>query len=112
MNPLPLYSSHSGTVRVSGTTVPKRCANCAHFYLLRGVSDIDFFCIGANANQQAMKAMGMFMLRAEKEDPLLVVSFKPLRFQTNATNPKTGAQEVIDCTVWRTVLHRHTSSAR
>lgn len=101
-----IYVPHEGTLRVSGITNPRKCGRCAHFYLNQGVKIIDFFCIGANANQQAMKSMGIFMVlvKKEMESKGISVAFQPLRFRTETVNQSTQEMEFKDSTVWRTVI--------
>ena len=109
---LVLYVPHEGTLRVSGTTIPGKCAHCALHYLEKGHPIIDFFCIGANANQQAMKAMGIFMNLVERNlpDAKYSVAFQPLRFKTETDNQTTHLREFKDSTVWRTILIKHGDS--
>jgi hypothetical protein len=103
-NIIPIYVPHRGTIRISGSTVPKNAGNCAIAFLQEGYEQIDFFCIGANANQQATKSMGVFSFQVRRFRPNLRVSFEPLRFMTETTNPVTGVKKLKDCTVWRTIL--------
>jgi len=103
-----VYTEHEGTVRVSGSTLPKQAACCAYSYLQKGIERIDFFYIGANAGHQAMKAMTIlsFMIRGELQD-IGCVCFEPIRVLTNTVD-MLGSGEVKekDATVWRVVLIR------
>jgi hypothetical protein len=101
---LPLYVPHDGTVKISGTTQPRGAGRCAYYYLRRGWP-VEFFCIGANANQQAMKSMGVFG-ELVKEDPEYkgkFVAFVPERVRTS-TLDGSGHEKDKDATVWKTVL--------
>jgi hypothetical protein len=99
-----LYIEHDGTVRISGRTIPKTAGYCAYTYLEKGVTEIDFFYIGANAGQQAMKAMTIFAkIVREETKSQASVCFEPLRF-TTITEDEKGEKQRKDATVWRTVL--------
>ncbi len=104
---IPLYKPHEGTVKISGSTVPRGAGRCAFFYLQRGLS-VEFFCIGANANQQAMKAMGIFMNMvnqdADFQSKRLSVAFQPLRFLTDTVDAASQGHREKDATVWKTFL--------
>lgn len=98
-----IYVPHDGTIKISGATIPKRAGKCAYHFLERGLPIIDFFCIGANANQQAMKSMGVF-LHMTKKYMQVEVSFQPLRYLVQITNKVTNAIEIKDSVVWRVVI--------
>ena len=99
------YVLGEGTIKVSGSTIPKRAGRCAFFYLKNGKNPIDFFCIGANANQQAMKSMGVFLhIVRETYGDELSVSFRPLRYKTMTNDMQTQEKKFKDCVVWRTVI--------
>ena len=99
------YVIGEGTIKVSGSTIPKRAGKCAFFYLKNGKQPIDFFCIGANANQQAMKAMGVFLhIVSESYGEDLSVAFRPLRYKTMTNDIYTNEKKYKDCVVWRTVI--------
>ena len=107
-NPLviPVYVTHPGTIRVSGATECKKAASCALHYLSQNILPIDFFYVGANAGQQAMKAMGIFRYTFERategETTLL---FQPNRVQTRAlVRDGTNAEMLIDAVYWRTYV--------
>jgi|SRR5688572_16418682 len=97
------YQEHKGTVRVSGSTSPRSAGLCALVYLQKGISPIDFFYIGGNAGQQAMKAMSVFAFMVEKEMPDMLIAFRPIRYMTMTTDYG-GATKEKDATVWRAVL--------
>jgi hypothetical protein len=100
------YKSHGGTVKVSGRTVPKKTGRFA-FHLLRNrIFPIDFLCIGANANQQAMKSMGVFLHIVEHspEERGISLAFQPLRYMVETVDSETGEHKDKDCVVWRTVI--------
>jgi hypothetical protein len=102
---IPLYVSHEGTIRISGSTAPRKSGVCALSFLEKGFKTIDFMCIGANANHQATKGMSVFCYMVDQNmKGKLTVAFKPLRFQTETTHPVTGEKKLKDCTIWRTLL--------
>lgn len=113
-----IYKPHPGTLKIAGGTIPKKAGICAYHYFHRGITPIDFFVIGANANQQAMKAMGVFKFRAEEESrladkgecPLFTISFAPLRFHTVTENETTHEEKEKDAVVWRTVITPNTDT--
>lgn len=104
---LPRYTPHEGTVKISGSTTPRSAGKCAYYYLGRGLK-VEFFCIGANANQQAMKAMGIFMNLVNNDpkyqDTKVSVAFQPLRFTTDTVIQGSEQHKDKDATVWRTYL--------
>lgn len=103
-NEIPLYQSHLGTLRISGSTAPRKAGMCAYHYLNEGVESVEFFCIGANANHNAMKSMGIFMLAVEAEtNKQVTISFQPRRYRTVVVEE--GQESFKDCVVWRTVIH-------
>ena len=103
----PIYVPHPGTVKISGSTPPRSAGSCAYFFLQQN-KQVDFFCIGANANQQATKSMGVFLQLVNRDDAYkkagLSVAFQPLRFKTITKDATTQQEEEKDCTVWRTFL--------
>ncbi len=105
-NDLPVYEEHAGTIRIGGGTVPKNAGNCAYSYLLNGLECIEFFCIGANANQQATKAMGVFRfaVAANLNFKDIDIAFQPIRFLTYLQDRTTSKEREMDATVWRTVI--------
>ena len=107
ITPIPVYKPHEGTVKISGSTVPRGAGRCAFYYLQRGLP-VEFFCIGANANQQAMKAMGIFMNMVNENEEFkkrrLSVAFQPLRFMTDTIDIRTQDHRDKDATVWKTFL--------
>ncbi len=104
-NEIKTYVPHDGTIKVSGTTIPERAGKCAFHFLNKGKRTIDFFCIGANANQQASKAMGVFafMVRGIRKSDNVAVAFEPLRFSTLANDD--SGPKLKDAMVWRTVIY-------
>lgn len=102
---IPIYQPHAGTVKISGATESIKAAKCALHYLGNNVSPIDFFYVGANAGQQAMKAMGIFRYLVESTaNGKATVFFQPNRVRTRLTNPQAGGVEVIDAVYWRAYL--------
>lgn len=99
------YKPHQGTIRICGATIPKEAGGRAFRLLEADVKTIDFTAIGGNANQQAMKAMGIFMLLVQDNyaRKQISVAFQPLRFLTMTEEPG-GGSKAKDLTVWRTVL--------
>lgn len=102
---LPVYEYHPGTVKVSGSTIPKRAGRCAYYYLLKG-HNVEFFCIGANANQQTTKSMGVFSSLVETDPSFAgkTVAFKPTRYRTSTEDPATHEVKDKDAIVWKTFL--------
>ena len=98
------YVSHPGTVRIKGDTRPIKAAESARYCLKAGIEVIEFSCMGANANQQAMKSMGLFMMMVESEMPGKSLAFQPLRYTSMTTSPETGENKLKDVTIWRTLL--------
>jgi hypothetical protein len=102
--PIPLYKSHEGTLRISGSTVPRRAGLCAFHYLHEKVPSVEFLAIGANANHNAMKAMGIFLKKVEEENNgEVTVSFQPRRYKTVVYEG--NESKLTDCVVWYTVIH-------
>lgn len=106
MRDIPLYRPNQGTVKISGMTIPHKAGSCAHFFLRKGFDRVEFFCIGANANQQCMKAMGVFMILVEHDKDFegKTVAFQPLRFKTETKDDRSPLLVEKDCVVWRTLL--------
>ncbi len=107
MKDIPLYVSHQGTIKISSTTDPRKAGRCAYHYLSQGFNLIEFFAIGASANQQAMKSMGIFMLMVQDDSKGFSVAFQPLRYSTETKDlrdPTSAKLVVIDAVVWRTIL--------
>jgi hypothetical protein len=103
---LELYNEHAGTVKIAGATQPKGAGWCAFCFLRQGVSPIDFMCIGANANQQATKAMGIFrtnVLRSEQHKEM-DLAFQPLLFRTHTEDAQSHEKKDKSVTVWRTMI--------
>ena len=102
------YTEHAGTIRVSGSTMPKNAGKCAFHYLQKGHLP-DFLVIGGNANQQATKAMGVFCFMVDHSPELksLKVAFQPLLFYVTTRDPN-GLERKKSATVWRTVTIERT----
>lgn len=101
---IPLYRSHPGTLRISGSTTPRKAGLCAFHYLHENVPSIEFLAIGANANHNATKAMGIFLLKVEEEmRGEVTISFQPRRYKTIVD--EAGKSVPKDCVVWETVIH-------
>lgn len=101
---IPLYVDTPSTIKIAGGTLPKGAGKCAFHYLLRRNFPIDFMCIGANANQQATKAMGVFRYMVEHDPSMsnIGVAFQPFHYKT-VTHDTTGDREK-SVTVWRTLI--------
>lgn len=98
---IPLYVPHEGTIKISGRTSSRNAARCALHYMERGVTEIDFFYIGGNAGQQAMKAMGIFRYVVESmSNGSDTVFFQPNRVQTEILEEGMGAVKK-DAVYWR-----------
>lgn len=100
------YKPHEGTIKISGSTSPLGAGKCAFHFLTRGVDPIDFFCIGAAANQQATKSMGVFLHMVEHDERSKgsTVAFKPYRYKTLAKDGEGNEMRFKDCTVWKTII--------
>ena len=103
---VPLYADHPGTIKIAGATSPKGAGWCAFRYLQKSLLPIDFMCIGANANQQATKAMGIFcfIVNNAEEFNTVEVAFQPLMFRTSTTDPITKQVKDKSVTIWRTLI--------
>lgn len=103
-----MYVAHEGTIKIAGGTVPHRAAGCAEAYLKRKLQIIDFLCIGAGPNQQAMKAMTIFRFRVERDSQdKLSLAFRPLAFRVHTNGQGSELPKDKGCTVWRTVVIDH-----
>lgn len=105
---IPEYVTHPGTIRVSGMTNPRDAAACAmHMLMDDTINSVDFSCIGANANQQAAKAMCILLhqFSAKFDGTDVGLAFQPLLFSTKTAlfNDK-SADHVKGCTIWRVVM--------
>jgi hypothetical protein len=100
------YKEHSGTIKIAGGTPPKGAGLCAFRHLERSVLPIDFMSIGANAGQQATKAMGVFRYVVQHSPffETLEVAFQPFLFKTKTTDPVTGEMKFKSVTIWRTLI--------
>lgn len=97
---IPLYVVHPGTVKIAGHTECKLAAKCALHHLSRNIGPIDFFYVGANAGQQAMKAMGiMRYLLEQTTEGKSTVFFQPNRVRTQSF--QAGSTDTIDAVYWR-----------
>lgn len=96
-----IYKETQSTIKIAGGTLPKGAARCAFHYLHKQMLPIDFMSIGANANQQATKAMSIFchMVKKAPEFAGIAVAFQPLLFKTY-----TSDEEEKSVTIWRTIL--------
>jgi len=101
----PFYEPHRGTVRIAGRTIPKQAAYSALVLFRERVDPIDFVAIGANSNNQACKALGIFAYWAacDSRDSGVGVAFIPLRYRTTTRDFHNEEQE-RDMIVWRTVI--------
>lgn len=101
---LPLYRSHPGTIKVSGSTTPHGAASCAFKYLHEGVESVEFLYIGANAGHIAMKIMGTLLDMVEQRSGgTTTISFQPRRYRTVVL--ESGDDRIKDCIAWYTVIH-------
>ncbi len=101
---IPVYIETPSTIKVAGGTIPKGAGRCAFHYLQQSKLPIDFMVIGANANQQATKAMGIFcyMVTNAPEFAGIQVAFQPLLYKT-LTHSDTN-EKFKSVTVWRTII--------
>jgi hypothetical protein len=104
---IPMYKDHSGTIRVAGDSLPVNLGRFAFSFLAQGVNPIDFMCIGANANQQATKGMGIFAYKVSLEQSYadIGIAFIPLLFKTE-TIDHFGLAKDKSVTIWRTLVYR------
>lgn len=98
------YEEKPSTIRVAGSTIPKSAGRCAFHYLQKQMFPIDFMAIGANANQQATKAMGIFRFMVENAPEFagIFVAFQPFLYKT--TTHDRGGDRDKSVTVWRTII--------
>lgn len=101
---LPIYNRTDGTVIIAGDTDPTKAGRCAAYFFKKNQFPIDFLCIGVEANQQAMKAMGFFRSLLLEARLNIDVSFVPLRF-TTITTDENKLEEAKDCTAWRSIFN-------
>lgn len=100
----PVYAEHEGTIRVAGASKPLLLAQCAQSMITRGVDPIEFFYIGGNAGQQAMKAMTILAYQIDRESASKTEAlFSPLRVLTMTKDDQEHEKEK-DATCWRLVL--------
>lgn len=100
---IPRYTPHPATIKISGGTNCRNAAKCALFFLNRQVGPhVDFFYIGANAGQQAMKAMGiMRRCLEEATEGKATVVFQPNHVQTLVRDEITGLDAYKVAVYWR-----------
>lgn len=99
-DPLPVYVTHEGTIRVAGDTSPTKAGMCAFHFVQRGFKRVEFSVIGGNAQQQAAKAMGVCRQRLEESSAGVHVSFRPMRYSVFMDG------RFKDCIVWELVISR------
>jgi hypothetical protein len=96
------YIIHDGTVRIAGGTDCKKAAKCALHFLRKGIKVVDFFYLGANAGQQAMKAMGLMRLIFETAtEGKMTVVFQPNAAKTMVRDQATFQDVEKDAVYWR-----------
>lgn len=104
----PLYVEHAGTIRVAGASKPLHLAQCAQGLISQKsppIENIEFFYIGGNAGQQAVKAMTILSYQVDRESRGRTEAlFRPLRVMTSTKDPDTSQVKEKDATVWRLVL--------
>ena len=99
------YVEHEGTIRISGQTVPCQAALCAMRFSERGVSPIEFFYLGGNAGQQAMKAMGIFCFMVEQsQSAKFSVAFQPLMMKAKLGEKGQEGDTFKAVSIWRVML--------
>ena len=102
MENLEFYALHNGTLKISGKTIPKDAATYAMDLMSKGVKQIEFFYVGANAGHQATKSMGVFRrLFEQSSGGLYTLAFVPRCFYTK-TEDKINADKIAS--VWRTIV--------
>lgn len=103
------YAHGSGTINIAGRTTPGGAASCAlHFLSDPKIKVVEFLSIGANAGQQAAKAMAcmrdMFLSNPANEGADLC--FIPRWCMTDAREIETGEIRPKTCLVWRAAILR------
>jgi len=88
-------------MRISGKTIPKRAAQSAYMLITKDNLMPDFFYIGGNAGQQAMKAMSTLRYKFALSNPDLTLTFVPVRVLCEI---KENDMKVKDAVVWRAVI--------
>ena len=101
----PNYVNHEGTIKISGGTDCKKAAKCALHFLRKEIKNIEFFYLGANAGQQAMKAMGLMRLMLETAtDGKMTVVFQPNATMTVVQDQTTFENVQKDAVFWRAMV--------
>ena len=109
---IPIYLEHEGTVRVSGKSEVGKVGKYLTHIFNTSPAVVDVLFIGANAGQQAYKAISIACQCMEREGVYL--GFYPLRFQTETDKQDAlgnlimgadgqPAKELKDCSVWRLI---------
>lgn len=102
---IPVYKRHTATLNIAGSTPPNRAAKYAYRLYLDNKWPIDFLVIGGNANQQAMKAMGLFRDRVMRiSRQAVTVTFAPIRVRVSTIVQGKETSIMKEATAWRTVL--------
>lgn len=98
---LPEYLCHGGTLKISGSTVPRKAAWRAFSLLEAKVKNVEFLFIGASAGQQTVKSIGILSdLFSERYYGEFIVVFQPMRFKTTIAN----TEKEVDAQVWRSFV--------
>ena len=97
---LHMYVPNERTMKVSGKTIPIKAAQAAHSILNQNNLMPEFFYIGGNAGQQAMKAMSILRYRFALESPDLTLAFVPVRVLCQIKED----EQLKDAVVWRSII--------
>ncbi len=99
------YVTHSGTVRISGQTSPRAAASCALQLLKAETWPLEFLFIGANAGQQATKAMAFLAFIHDRQYSDSEIAFRPSAYWVMSTDRSNNDAPVKRlATVWKVVL--------
>lgn len=99
---LPLYVPHPGTVKIAGSTVPRKAAWCAFAFLEERRPNVEFMFIGASSGQQALKAIGILTdIFESKWEADFVILFRPMRFRTVIAAQDNLPEREVDAQAWR-----------
>ena len=99
------YVTHEGTVRISGQTSPRKAASCALQLLKSEVWPLEFLFIGANAGQQATKAMAFLSFVHDRQYSGSEIAFRPSACWVISADRSNNNEPVKRlATVWTAVL--------
>ena len=107
---IPFYVETKATLKISRITDPQKAGRSAHHNLIQGHLP-EFLCIGANANNQAMKSMSVLRYIVETSSKA-TVAFQPFRCKVHLTDRVTKITEPYDAIVWKTLVIEHEPAKR